>query len=163
LTHGRRARPARPRPRRHLVGITDGRTLTAGGPTRIARAALLLPLLAPDRPGRLWTAVLVAVGQSFLARLAGPAGFALLPTLVAAADLPRTNALLGLANALVRLGGARRSATLVECEQAVNLHSTKLCRTRSGRVRGTGRDWSDGGRRDAGCAGRARTFSGAGR
>jgi MFS family permease len=80
--------------RRTLVAVT------------CAQAVLLLPLLALDRPGRLWIAVLVAVGQSFLARLAGPAGFALLPTLVAAADLPRTNALLGLANALARLGGA---------------------------------------------------------
>jgi MFS family permease len=79
------------------------RTLIA---VNCAHAALLLPLLLLDRPGRLWLALAVAVLQSFLARLAGPAAFALLPTLVRAADLPRTNALLGLADAMARLGGA---------------------------------------------------------
>jgi Na+/melibiose symporter-like transporter len=79
------------------------RTLIA---VNCAHAALLLPLLLLDRPGRLWLALAVAVLQSFLARLAGPAAFALLPTLVRTADLPRTNALLGLADAMARLGGA---------------------------------------------------------
>jgi Na+/melibiose symporter-like transporter len=71
-----------------------------------AQVVLLLPLLAFDRPGRLWIAVVVAVAESSLARVAGPAGFALLPAVVEPAGLARANGLLGMADAAARLGGA---------------------------------------------------------
>jgi len=72
----------------------------------LAQAALLLPLLAVDSRGRLWVVIAVAVAESSLARLAGPATFALLPAVVAADRLGRANSLLGVADSLARLVGS---------------------------------------------------------
>lgn len=87
-----------------LVDRWDRRHTLIGA--NCAQAALLLPLLAVDRPSRLWLVVTVAVTQSALARLAAPAAFALLPAVLPADSLARANSLLGVADAVARLAGA---------------------------------------------------------
>jgi MFS family permease len=80
----------------------------------LAQAALLLPLLAVDSRQRLWVVVAVAVAESSLARLAGPATFALLPALVAGDRLGRANALLGMCDSLARLVGSPLGGVVFE-------------------------------------------------
>jgi MFS family permease len=79
------------------------RTLVA---VNMAQAVLLLPLLAVGSRDRLWIVVAVAVLQSCLARLSGPATFGLVPAVAAPADLGRANSLLGLSDNLARLLGS---------------------------------------------------------
>ena len=79
------------------------RTLVA---VSLAQAAFLLPLLAVDGRGRLWIVYLVMAVEAALAQLNDPARNALVPSLVAKADLVGANALIGLNGNLARLVGS---------------------------------------------------------
>ncbi|MEN3359026.1 MAG: hypothetical protein V7637_3008 [Mycobacteriales bacterium] len=70
------------------------------------QAVMLLPLLAVDGRGRLWVVVAVAVGQSCLARLTGPASFALVPVIAGPGRLAAANSLLGVGDNTARLVGS---------------------------------------------------------
>jgi predicted MFS family arabinose efflux permease len=87
------------------------RTLVAVG---LAQAAFLLPLLAVDGRDRLWIVYLVMAVEAALAQLNDPARNALVPSLVAKADLVGANALIGLNGNLARLVGSPLGGILVE-------------------------------------------------
>jgi MFS family permease len=87
------------------------RTLVA---VSLAQAAFLLPLLAVDGRDRLWIVYLVMAVEAALAQLNDPARNALVPSLVAGADLVGANALIGLNSNLARLVGSPLGGILVE-------------------------------------------------
>ena len=87
------------------------RTLVA---VSLAQAAFLLPLLAVDGRNRLWIVYLVMAVEAALAQLNDPARSALVPSLVAKADLVGANALIGLNSNLARLVGSPLGGILVE-------------------------------------------------
>ena len=87
------------------------RTLVA---VSLAQAAFLLPLLAVDGRDRLWIVYLVMAVEASLAQLNDPARNALVPSLVARADLVGANALIGLNGNLARLVGSPLGGILVE-------------------------------------------------
>jgi Na+/melibiose symporter-like transporter len=87
------------------------RTLVA---VSLAQAAFLLPLLAVDGRNRLWIVYLVMAVEAALAQLNDPARNALVPSLVAKADLVGANALIGLNSNLARLVGSPVGGILVE-------------------------------------------------
>ena len=87
------------------------RTLVA---VSLAQAAFLLPLLAVDGRNRLWIAYLVMAVEAALAQLNDPARNALVPSLVAKADLVGANALIGLNSNLARLVGSPLGGIMVE-------------------------------------------------
>jgi MFS family permease len=87
------------------------RTLVA---VSLAQAAFLLPLLAVDGRDRLWIVYLVMAVEAALAQLNDPARNALVPSLVARADLVGANALIGLNSNLARLVGSPLGGILVE-------------------------------------------------
>jgi len=87
------------------------RTLVA---VSLAQAAFLLPLLAVDGRDRLWIVYLVMAVEAALAQLNDPARNALVPSLVARADLVGANALIGLNGNLARLVGSPLGGILVE-------------------------------------------------
>jgi predicted MFS family arabinose efflux permease len=87
------------------------RTLVA---VSLAQAAFLLPLLAVDGRDRLWIVYLVMAVEAALAQLNDPARNALVPSLVAKADLVGANALIGLNGNLARLVGSPLGGILVE-------------------------------------------------
>jgi Na+/melibiose symporter-like transporter len=87
------------------------RTLVA---VSLAQAAFLLPLLAVDGRNRLWIVYLVMAVEAALAQLNDPARNALVPSLVARADLVGANALIGLNGNLARLVGSPLGGILVE-------------------------------------------------
>jgi Na+/melibiose symporter-like transporter len=87
------------------------RTLVA---VSLAQAAFLLPLLAVDGRDRLWVVYLVMAVEAALAQLNDPARNALVPSLVAKADLVGANALIGLNGNLARLAGSPLGGILVE-------------------------------------------------
>ncbi|HJW35011.1 MAG TPA: MFS transporter [Actinomycetes bacterium] len=87
------------------------RTLVA---VSLAQAAFLLPLLAVDGRDRLWIVYLVMAVEAALAQLNDPARNALVPSLVAKADLVGANALIGLNSNLARLVGSPVGGILVE-------------------------------------------------
>ena len=87
------------------------RTLVA---VSLAQAAFLLPLLAVDGRDRLWIVYLVMAVEASLAQLNDPARNALVPSLVAKADLVGANALIGLNSNLARLVGSPLGGILVE-------------------------------------------------
>ena len=87
------------------------RTLVA---VSLAQAAFLLPLLAVDGRNRLWIVYLVMAVEAALAQLNDPARNALVPSLVAKADLVGANALIGLNGNLARLVGSPLGGILVE-------------------------------------------------
>jgi predicted MFS family arabinose efflux permease len=87
------------------------RTLVA---VSLAQAAFLLPLLAVDGRNRLWIVYLVMAVEAALAQLNDPARNALVPSLVARADLVGANALIGLNSNLARLVGSPLGGILVE-------------------------------------------------
>ncbi len=72
----------------------------------VASAVLLLPLLAVHGTGQLWLVYLVSAVQSALGTLAGPAQSALIPSLVAADELVRTNTVVTTSNEVSKLIGA---------------------------------------------------------
>jgi len=72
----------------------------------LAQSVLLLPLLAANSRDRLWIVLAVAVVQSSLARLAGPATFGLVPAVVGPGQLTRANSLIGVSDNLARLLGS---------------------------------------------------------
>jgi predicted MFS family arabinose efflux permease len=88
-----------------------GRTLVA---VSLAQAAFLLPLLAVDGRNRLWIVYLVMAVEAALAQLNDPARNALVPSLVARADLVGANALIGLNSNLARLVGSPLGGIMVE-------------------------------------------------
>jgi len=73
--------------------------------TNVAQAAALAPLLAVSEQ-RVWPAYLVVVAQSALRQLNDPANVALIPRLVATAQLTQANAALGASQSIARLAGA---------------------------------------------------------
>jgi predicted MFS family arabinose efflux permease len=87
------------------------RTLVA---VSLAQAAFLLPLLAVDGRNRLWIVYLVMAVEAALAQLNDPARNALVPSLVARADLVGANALIGLNSNLARLVGSPLGGIMVE-------------------------------------------------
>ena len=87
------------------------RTLVA---VSLAQAAFLLPLLAVDGRNRLWIVYLVMAVEAALAQLNDPARNALVPSLVAKADLVGANALIGLNSNLARLVGSPLGGIMVE-------------------------------------------------
>jgi predicted MFS family arabinose efflux permease len=87
------------------------RTLVA---VSLAQAAFLLPLLAVDGRDRLWIVYLVMAVEAALAQLNDPARNALVPSLVAKADLVGANALIGLNSNLARLVGSPLGGIMVE-------------------------------------------------
>jgi predicted MFS family arabinose efflux permease len=87
------------------------RTLVA---VSLAQAAFLLPLLAVDGRSRLWIVYLVMAVEAALAQLNDPARNALVPSLVARADLVGANALIGLNSNLARLVGSPLGGIMVE-------------------------------------------------
>jgi Na+/melibiose symporter-like transporter len=87
------------------------RTLVA---VSLAQAVFLLPLLAVDGRDRLWVVYLVMAVEAALAQLNDPARNALVPSLVARADLVGANALIGLNSNLARLVGSPLGGILVE-------------------------------------------------
>jgi predicted MFS family arabinose efflux permease len=87
------------------------RTLVA---VSLAQAAFLLPLLAVDGRNRLWIVYLVMAVEAALAQLNDPARNALVPSLVARADLVGANALIGLNSNLARLVGSPVGGIMVE-------------------------------------------------
>jgi Na+/melibiose symporter-like transporter len=87
------------------------RTLVA---VSLAQAAFLLPLLAVDGRNRLWIVYLVMAAEAALAQLNDPARNALIPSLVAKADLVGANALIGLNGNLARLVGSPLGGIMVE-------------------------------------------------
>jgi predicted MFS family arabinose efflux permease len=87
------------------------RTLVA---VSLAQAAFLLPLLAVDGRDRLWIVYLVMAVEAALAQLNDPARNALVPSLVARADLVGANALIGLNSNLARLVGSPLGGIMVE-------------------------------------------------
>ena len=80
----------------------------------LAQAAFLLPLLAVDGRNRLWIVYLVMAVEAALAQLNDPARNALVPSLVAKADLVGANALIGLNSNLARLVGSPLGGIMVE-------------------------------------------------
>jgi predicted MFS family arabinose efflux permease len=80
----------------------------------LAQAAFLLPLLAVDGRDRLWIVYLVMAVEAALAQLNDPARNALVPSLVAKADLVGANALIGLNSNLARLVGSPLGGIMVE-------------------------------------------------
>jgi Na+/melibiose symporter-like transporter len=87
------------------------RTLVA---VSLAQAVFLLPLLAVDGRNRLWIVYLVMAVEAALAQLNDPARNALVPSLVAKADLVGANALIGLNSNLARLVGSPLGGIMVE-------------------------------------------------
>jgi len=87
------------------------RTLVA---VSLAEAACLLPLLAVDGRHDLWIVYGVMAVEASLAQLNDPARNALVPSLVAGADLVGANALIGLNSNLARLAGSPLGGILVE-------------------------------------------------
>jgi predicted MFS family arabinose efflux permease len=71
----------------------------------LAQAATLLPLLAVDSAAKLWIVYAVLFVQSALSQFFLPAENALLPSLVAADQLPVANSLNALNNNIARLAG----------------------------------------------------------
>ncbi|HVQ94663.1 MAG TPA: MFS transporter [Mycobacteriales bacterium] len=95
-----------------LLGSVAGVLVDRWDPRRtlitvnLVQAVVLLPLLAVAGRGQLWIVVAVAVAQSCLARLTGPASFALVPVIAGAERLPAANALLGVGDNAARLVGS---------------------------------------------------------
>lgn len=79
----------------------------------LARAIVLLPLLAFHGPDDLWIVYVVAVAQSALAKFFGPAKNALIPALADARDLTAVNSLLGISDELAMLLGAPLGGALL--------------------------------------------------
>ena len=71
----------------------------------LAQAAALLPLLVVDSAAKLWIVYAVLFVQSALSQFFMPAENALLPSLVAADQLPVANSLNALNNNIARLAG----------------------------------------------------------
>ena len=69
------------------------------------QALALLPLFAVSAADRVWIVVVVSFAESALAQFAGPAGSALVPRLVPAAQLAAANSLNSLSNWIGRLAG----------------------------------------------------------
>jgi MFS family permease len=80
----------------------------------LAQAALLLPLLAVDGPGRLWVVYLVTAAQAVLSTANDPVRQALLPAAVEPAELAGAAAQLGVAANLARLVGGALGGLLLQ-------------------------------------------------
>ena len=95
-----------------LADRWDRRRLLIGA--SLAQAALLLPLLAVDGPGRLWVVYLVTAVQAVLSTANDPVRQALLPAAVAPAELTGAAAQLGVAANLARLVGGALGGLLLQ-------------------------------------------------
>lgn len=103
-----------------LMGLVAGAVLDrldlrrALATVSVVQGALLTALLAVSDAGDLWIVFVVAGAEAALARLAGPARAALVPSLVEPAELTRANGRLAVADNVARLVGSPLGGIVVE-------------------------------------------------
>lgn len=79
----------------------------------VGRAAALLPLLLVDSPDRVWIVYVVAITESTLTQVSGPATLALIPRLVAADDITPAMALFQVSSRLANVVGPALGGVLL--------------------------------------------------
>lgn len=79
----------------------------------LARAAVLLPLLAFHSSENLWIVYVIAVAQSAISKFFGPAKGALIPSLATERELTAVNSLLGIGDEFAMLVGAPLGGALL--------------------------------------------------
>jgi MFS family permease len=101
-----------------LVGTTCGPLIDRGNPGRLlacltaAQAIVVVPLIWAG-PGRVWLVYVVAAAQASFTSLTAPAQQAIVPSIVAADEISRTNAIVETASNVARLVGAPLGGVLL--------------------------------------------------